>query len=313
LGDTCLWDTRTEIVSTALAAGATSAKATVTAGGQGFDCLNHEAQAFAVGPAAAWAFGGYTAGGIGMRNRNKATLTIAGIPVGATIVKALLYWNILNSSVPSSSMVLNATATPGTMIGKDPDPCWGATASWAFRADVTSVVAPIGNGPYTVSGYPTGGAATPPGDQTGLNPWDFGSLTPMAEGASLLVFYAFLCDLQQEDKGKGQVKDEHGQNGGDFDFDECDVNHEVGHKDKSHDVDFHSTKRDAPKFDPDGHKAVSTGEGLNNGRPVRYTLVVTDLGIGPGTDIYSLTLSDSKGIVYTRTGKLLSGNIVVRR
>jgi len=124
-----------------------------------------------------------------------------------------------------------------------------------------------------------------------------------------------LCAAGQEDKGNGEVEDEHGGNGGDFDFDECDENHQFGHHDKDRDVDFHSTMKDAgPTFDLSVLKATSTGRGLNNGRPVTYVLAVTDLGIGPGTDLYSLTLRDDSGaIIYSRTGLLRSGDIVVHR
>jgi hypothetical protein len=127
------------------------------------------------------------------------------------------------------------------------------------------------------------------------------------------IWTAPRCKPGEEDRGNGEVEDEHHGNGGDFNFDECDENHQVGHKDRDRNVDFQSTKRDAPRFEADGHKAVSTGQGLNNGRPVSYTLIVTDLGIGPGKDIYSLTLSDSRGIIYTRTGTLRFGDIVVHR
>ena len=124
-----------------------------------------------------------------------------------------------------------------------------------------------------------------------------------------------LCAAGQEDKGNGEVEDEHGGNGGDFDFDECDENHQFGHHDKDRDVDFHSTMKDAgPTFDLSVLKATSTGRGLNNGQPVTYVLAVTDLGIGPGTDLYSLTLRDDSGaIIYSRTGLLRSGDIVVHR
>src|SRR6266478_3522787 len=124
-----------------------------------------------------------------------------------------------------------------------------------------------------------------------------------------------LCTAGQEDKGSGEVEDEHGGNGGDFDFDECDENHQFGHHDKDRDVDFHSTMKDAgPTFDLSVLKATSTGRGLNNGQPVTYVLAVTDLGIGPGTDLYSLTLrNDSGAIIYSRTVLLRSGDIVVHR
>ena len=124
-----------------------------------------------------------------------------------------------------------------------------------------------------------------------------------------------LCTAGQEDKGNGEVEDEKGGNGGDFDFDECDDNHQFGHRDTDRNVDFHSTMKDGgPTFDLGVPKATATGRGLNNGQPVTYVLAVTDLGIGPSTDLYSLTLRDDSGaIIYSRTGLLRSGDIVVHR
>lgn len=179
--DTCLWDTRTFDVTPFLAPGDQKATVTVTSapGLLGTDCVNHEAQVFAVGPTPAWAFGGYTSSGRGLRNQGSGALTIAGIPPTATVVQADLYWNILNSSNPGPAMMLNGVPVRGTMYQKGDDPCWDG-GSWAFRADVTELVP--GNGVYTVSGYPTGSV-------TGTSPW-LGSPTPMMEGATLVVFYA---------------------------------------------------------------------------------------------------------------------------
>jgi hypothetical protein len=124
-----------------------------------------------------------------------------------------------------------------------------------------------------------------------------------------------LCKNGQQDKGNGQVKDAMGGAGGDFDFDECDESHQLSHRDQARSVDFHSTRKDAgPTFDPGIPAATTTGIGLNNGQTVAYTLVVTDLGLGPGIDLYSLTLLDAAGAtIYSRTGTLIAGNIVVQR
>jgi hypothetical protein len=178
--DTCLWDTRTFDVSNLVSPGDSSATVSITSGnsGDGTDCINHEAQVLAVGPAAAWASAGYVAAGTGLRNQGSGSITIAGIPSGAKVQKAILYWNVLNSSSPGGGMLVNGASAAGQLVASGPDPCWDG-GSWAFRADVTSQV--TGNGSYTLSGYPTGSVS-------GANPWN-GSPTPMMEGASLIVFY----------------------------------------------------------------------------------------------------------------------------
>jgi hypothetical protein len=179
--DTCLWDNRTFDVSAFLAPGDQSATVTVTSAPflGGTDCINHEAQVFAVGPTPAWAFGGYTSDWRGLRNQGSGELTIAKIPPTATVVQADLYWNILNPRNPGGAMMVNGVPVKGEMYQQGGDPCWDG-GSWAFRADVTHLVP--GNGVYVLSGYPTGSV-------TGQSPWIF-SPTPMMEGASLVVFYA---------------------------------------------------------------------------------------------------------------------------
>lgn len=121
------------------------------------------------------------------------------------------------------------------------------------------------------------------------------------------------CKPGDEDNGEGDVQDEKGQHRGHFHFDECDENQEFKHQDSDNNVDFHSSSGDhsSPQFDANLPIATTTGHGLNNGKEVTYVLVVTDLGIGPGTDLYSLTLSDASGVIYTSSGILSSGNINV--
>ena len=58
-----------------------------------------------------------------------------------------------------------------------------------------------------------------------------------------------------------------------------------------------------------GNQAITEGQGAANGKPVKYVLVQT---AGPlGQSFYSLTLSDSSGVIYQRSGKLLFGAINV--
>ena len=187
--DTCLWDTRNFDVTGFVVPGSTSADVEVTSGAaiDGTDCINHEAQAFAVGPSLAWGFGGYVAGGKGLRNQGSGVVTIAGIPPTATVVEADLYWNILNGSDPGGAMNFNGNPIVGTMFQKGGDPCWN-NGSWAFRADVTPYV--TGNGVYMLSGYPTGSTS-------GTDPWTTPSPDPKMEGATLIVFFG-----QQSTPGK---------------------------------------------------------------------------------------------------------------
>lgn len=181
--DTCLWDTLSYHVSQYVASGDTTTSVTLNRGVESrYDCFNHEAQVFAVGPSSAWTDAGYVAAGTGLRNQGSGRIVVSGIPAGSVVQKAFLYWNILNESEPLGAIAVNQTRFGGTMIGRDEAPCWDPTPwSWAYRADVTSSV--TGNGTYAISGYPTGVTS-------GVQPFAPPQLTPLMEGASLIVFYA---------------------------------------------------------------------------------------------------------------------------
>ena len=47
--------------------------------------------------------GGYVAAGVGLRNRGHGTITITGIPPGATINRAFLLWSILGGATPAAT------------------------------------------------------------------------------------------------------------------------------------------------------------------------------------------------------------------
>jgi hypothetical protein len=114
--------------------------------------------------------GDYVSAGVGLRSQTGGTITIAGIPTGATVQKALLYWGMLDNGEDASlhQLNFNGTALSGTRIGTGPDTCWGRTNSFTYRADVTSYV--TGNGAYVLTGVAIGGNI-------------------LAEGASLVVVY----------------------------------------------------------------------------------------------------------------------------
>ena len=105
--------------------------------------------------------GGVVAQGASMAGREDATvnasaaITIAGIPAGATVSRALLYWSISGGN--DTTATVNAVAVTGTALATAGDTCWGVNNT-TFRADVTARV--TGNGVYTIGGLPSSTVAT---------------------------------------------------------------------------------------------------------------------------------------------------------
>ncbi len=127
--------------------------------------------------------GDYVAAGVGMRGTGSGTITISGVPSGSTIVKAVLYWAIIANSEDTTSKngVFAGSSITGTLIGTDGDPCWAPSTTYAYRADVTSLV--TGNGAYTLTGFATG-------PSTPQNTYGEAMTPPLCEGASLVVVYS---------------------------------------------------------------------------------------------------------------------------
>jgi hypothetical protein len=104
--------------------------------------------------------GGLVASGVGFAGRNStptstAAIVVSGIPAGATIVTARLYWMTIGGA--DDTLTVNGTPLTGTLYGTAPDTCWGQPAgNFAYRADITAMVA--GNGTYTLTGYPSQGS-----------------------------------------------------------------------------------------------------------------------------------------------------------
>jgi hypothetical protein len=106
-----------------------------------------------------------------------ATFTVAGIPAGATIVKAYIWADASGNGAPVTLTVTNPTPTPFMIpmmvVGGDVDKCWGYAGVFTYRADVTAAM--TGNGNYLISGFPVDpGAATHTND---------------VDGATLVVIY----------------------------------------------------------------------------------------------------------------------------
>ncbi len=102
-----------------------------------------------------------------------ATISISGIPAGASIVKAFLYADASGNGIAINATLVNPLLASNifsmTIIGIGPDKCWSYGASYSYRADVSSAIS--GNGTYTLSGLPVGS----PND---------------VDGATILVIYS---------------------------------------------------------------------------------------------------------------------------
>jgi subtilisin len=116
--------------------------------------------------------GGLVSQGVGLATRAggpaAGNIAIAGIPAGAVVERAYLYWNTYGT--PDTSVVLNGNNRTGALIGVAPHTCWlgyGDDINRFYRADVTAQVP--GNGVYSISGV-------------GVAPGD-------AQGASLVVVH----------------------------------------------------------------------------------------------------------------------------
>jgi len=90
--------------------------------------------------------------GVGLRGTGEGVITVTGVPAGAYVSRAFLYWATLGSSGRFRTPTLEGQTVTGEVIGVSPDTCWGVLHNYAYRADVTSMVG--GNGSYTIAGLP---------------------------------------------------------------------------------------------------------------------------------------------------------------
>jgi hypothetical protein len=98
-------------------------------------------------------FGDVTAAGVGLRGSGQGTINLSGIPANGWVQRAFLYWATLGSSGEFTNPQLNGNTVNGQRIGTSGDTCWGVSANYVYRADVTDLV--TANGDYTISGLPS--------------------------------------------------------------------------------------------------------------------------------------------------------------
>jgi subtilisin family serine protease len=100
--------------------------------------------------------GGVTSNGVSLATRAGApstgTITINGLPAGAIVQHAALYWMTIGG--PDSTAVFNGVSRAGTLVGASKDSCWNINQLGPNRVyrHVFPTGQVTGNGTFTVSG-----------------------------------------------------------------------------------------------------------------------------------------------------------------
>ncbi len=124
----------------------------------------------------------------GARNNGSTVLQMRGIESGAKGVRGDLYASVIfGFGLAPETLELTFGGQPVTvsLVATTTEPCWGMGGEIAvYKGSVTTLLTPVLNGDYAVSGIPS--ALT--GDE---DPWSIGLQNPpFAEGAALVVVYA---------------------------------------------------------------------------------------------------------------------------
>lgn len=102
--------------------------------------------------------GNATAAGVGLRGSGAGEIVIDGIPEGAGVRQALLYWGTIGTTGTYDTLALNGQPVNGELIATSANTCWDlpqaglAFYNFIYRADVTALF--DGNGAYTITGLP---------------------------------------------------------------------------------------------------------------------------------------------------------------
>lgn len=97
--------------------------------------------------------GNVVSAGVGLRGTGEGDIIVSGIPAGATVYRAFLYWATIGISNTFTSVIFSGGFVNGALIGTSANTCWpGAQHNFTYRADVTGIVS--GNGIYSIGGLP---------------------------------------------------------------------------------------------------------------------------------------------------------------
>nr|NIP44196.1 DUF3344 domain-containing protein [candidate division Zixibacteria bacterium]NIR94104.1 DUF3344 domain-containing protein [Gammaproteobacteria bacterium]NIR67150.1 DUF3344 domain-containing protein [candidate division Zixibacteria bacterium]NIS48581.1 DUF3344 domain-containing protein [candidate division Zixibacteria bacterium]NIU16659.1 DUF3344 domain-containing protein [candidate division Zixibacteria bacterium] len=119
--------------------------------------------------------GDVVAAGVGLRGTGTGIIQVDGIPTGATVERAFLYWATIGDST-DYEVTLDEEPVVDELIGTTGNTCWfnGDYDNFVFRADVTGLIPNPGNGAYTIDGLPD----------------DLRNTDNDSQGASLVIVYS---------------------------------------------------------------------------------------------------------------------------
>lgn len=134
----------------------------------------------------------FVANGVALRNRAQGVIHLRGVPEGARVINAYVWWGIqTNNEVgkpPASQIYFNGNKIPGVNTCNTLDPCWGLASFSAYRGRVTNFVpAKEPNGDYLITLKNPTAINT-----TGGDPWNpITAENRKLEGATMVVVYSF--------------------------------------------------------------------------------------------------------------------------
>jgi hypothetical protein len=98
--------------------------------------------------------------GVGLRGSGSGSITLSGIPAGATLLGTKLIWTTIGG--PDATVVFAGVSTGGTLVGASKDTCQNINQLGPNRTYYRNLT-PRGNGTYTISGVGAPGVAAAQG------------------------------------------------------------------------------------------------------------------------------------------------------
>ena len=131
----------------------------------------------------------HVANGVALRNATQGAIHLRGVPLGRTVIRAYLYWNLADTSAVGKATwraTFDGFAVTGQKVADSADACWGNVGNHTYRANVTRFIPKRRpNGIYDVVIQFDSQTET-----TGQNPWAPTEAQDVRlNGATLFVVY----------------------------------------------------------------------------------------------------------------------------